>query len=306
MNLIRFCRHEEIDKTKWDECIKNANNSLIYGYSWYLDIAAPAWNAIILGDYHAVMPLPTVKKFYTVAYQPFFTQQLGIFISAGYELQAGITEFFQTIPEDYKYINVCLNEKNDSGAKVNFELKRRNNYLLYLHQSYEQLFKGFSDQNRRNIIKSKKNDITVSDTNHEHVVKFYMDNKGDDTSKVNVTDYDRLNNILDEANKRGHVICKQVKDQTGNCIACVALYVHQNRIIYQIGTSNNIGRDLRAMHFLFDRLINEYSEQNMVLDFEGSDIEGVGRFFSGFGALLVPYHRLIANRLPWPINLLKK
>jgi hypothetical protein len=306
LNLIRFCKHEEIDKTKWDECIKNANNSLIYGYSWYLDIAAPAWNAIVLGDYHAVMPLPTVKKYFTVAYQPFFTQQLGIFISAGYELQAGITEFFQTIPEDYKYINVCLNEKNDSGAKVNFELKRRNNYLLYLHQSYEQLFKGFSDHNRRNINKSKKNNLTVSDTNHEHVVKFYIDNKGDDTSKVSIVDYERLNNLLDEANKRGYIICKQVKDETGNSIACVALYVHQNRIIYQIGTSNNTGRDLRAMHFLFDRLINEYSEQNMVLDFEGSDIEGIGRFFSGFGALLVPYHRLIANRLPWPINLLKK
>jgi hypothetical protein len=77
-------------------------------------------------------------------------------------------------------------------------------------------------------------------------------------------------------------------------------------MIYQIGASNNVGRDLRAMYFLFDRLIDEYSEQSIVLDFEGSDIEGVGRFFSGFGALLVPYHRLIANRLPWPINLLKK
>ncbi len=304
--MIRFYKHEEIDKFKWDECIKNANNSLIYGYSWYLDIASPSWNAVILGDYHAVMPLPTVKKIFTMAYQPFFTQQLGIFISAGYELQAGITEFFQTIPADYKYINVCLNEKNDSGAKVNFELKRRNNYLLYLHQSYEQLFKGFSDHNRRNVNKSKKNDLTISDTTHESVVKFYIENKGNDTAKVSIEDYDRLNKLLDEACKRGFVTCKQVKDETGNCVACAAFYIHQNRLIYQIGTSNDEGRDLRAMYFLFDRLISEYSEQNMVLDFEGSDIEGVGRFFSGFGALLVPYHRLIANRLPWPFNLLKK
>ena len=157
-----------------------------------------------------------------MAYQPFFTQQLGIFISAGYELQAGITEFFQTIPADYKYINVCLNEKNDSGAKVNFELKRRNNYLLYLHQSYEQLFKGFSDHNRRNVNKSKKNDLTISDTTHESVVKFYIENKGNDTAKVSVEDYDRLNKLLDVAHKRGFVTCKQVKDETGNCVACAA------------------------------------------------------------------------------------
>ncbi len=306
MNLIRFFKHEEIDKTKWDDCIKNANNSLIYGYSWYLDIAAPAWNALVLGDYHAVMPLPTLQKFYTIAYQPFFTQQLGIFIGAGYELQAGITEFFEAIPQDYRYINICLNEKNDSGAKLNFQLKRRNNYLLYLHQTYEQLFKGFSDHNKRNINKSKKNNLTVSETNHEQVVKFYVENKANDTEKVSIEDYNRLNKLLDEANKRKLLICKQVKDNEGNCLACVALYVHQNRMIYQIGTSNNVGRDLRAMYFLFDRLIDEYSEQSIVLDFEGSDIEGVGRFFSGFGALLVPYHRLIANRLPWPINLLKK
>lgn len=306
MNLIRFRKHEEIDKAKWDECIKNANNGLIYGYSWYLDIAAPAWNAVILGDYHAVMPLPTVKKFFTVAYQPFFTQQLGIFIGAGYELQAGIIEFFQAIPSDYKYINICLNEKNDSGAKINFELKRRNNYLLYLHQPYEQLYKGFSEHNKRNVNKSKKNDLAFKDTTPEHVVDYYIKNKGADTEKVGLEDYNRQRNLFAEATKRGYVICKQVIDENGECIACAGFYVHQNRIIYQIGTSNNLGRDLRAMYFLFDRLIAEYSEKNMVLDFEGSDIEGVSRFFSGFGALLVPYHRLIANRLPWPINLLKK
>ncbi|MFN3446808.1 MAG: hypothetical protein ACK44D_13810 [Bacteroidia bacterium] len=305
--MIRFCKHEEIDKLKWDACIKDANNSLIYGYSWYLDIAAPSWNAIILGDYDAVMPIPTVKKIFTVAYQPFFTQQLGIFIKAGYELSAGISEFISTIPKEYKYINICLNEKNDTGAKLNFELKKRSNYLLYLHQSYEQLFKGFSEHNRRYINKSKKNNLTISDTTYEHVVQFYIKNKGTDTDKVSLDDYERLKNLLGEAKQRGFVICKQVKDETGNCIACAVFYVHQKRIIYQIGTSNNVGRDLRAMYFLFDRLIHEYSEQNnLVLDFEGSDIDGVGRFFSGFGALMVPYHRLIANRLPWPINLLKK
>lgn len=305
--MIRFCKHKEIDKLKWDACIKDANNSLIYGYSWYLDIAAPSWNAIILGDYDAVMPLPTVKKIFTVAYQPFFTQQLGIFIKAGYEQSAGISEFIATIPKEYKYINICLNEKNDTGAKLNFELKKRSNYLLYLHQSYEQLFKGFSEHNRRYINKSKKNNLTISDTTYEQVVQFYIKNKGTDTDKVSLEDYERLKKLLGEAKQRGFVICKQVKDETGYCIACAVFYVHQKRIIYQIGTSNNVGRDLRAMYFLFDRLIHEYSEQNnLVLDFEGSDIDGVGRFFSGFGALMVPYHRLIANRLPWPINLLKK
>ncbi|WP_315816464.1 hypothetical protein [Paraflavitalea speifideaquila] len=47
---------------KWDRCIADAPNGLIYGYSFYLDKMADNWDGLVLNNYEAVMPLPWKKK----------------------------------------------------------------------------------------------------------------------------------------------------------------------------------------------------------------------------------------------------
>ena len=42
-----------------------------------------------------------------------------------------------------------------------------------------------------------------------------------------------------------------------------------------------------------------------IIDFEGSSIPGLKRFYSGFGAKDEPFHMHVENQLPFPINLLK-
>ena len=77
---IRDVLHKEIDFIKWDNCISNAPNGLIYGYSYYLDHMASQWDALVLNDYEAVMPLTWNRKYgIHYLYQPFLTAQLGVF-----------------------------------------------------------------------------------------------------------------------------------------------------------------------------------------------------------------------------------
>ena len=47
---IQYLSHEQIDKAKWDQCIDNASNGLIYAYSFYLDTMADNWDALVLND----------------------------------------------------------------------------------------------------------------------------------------------------------------------------------------------------------------------------------------------------------------
>jgi len=71
---IKHLQQKEIDKIKWDACISNAANGLIYGYSFYLDTMARHWDALVLNDYEAVMPLTWNKKYgFYYLYQPAFT-----------------------------------------------------------------------------------------------------------------------------------------------------------------------------------------------------------------------------------------
>ena len=78
---IRYVKYADIDKSLWDKAIEKASNGLPYAYSWYLDVMAGRWDALIAGDYLYIMPLPYNKKLLGVrqVYQPHFTQQLGVF-----------------------------------------------------------------------------------------------------------------------------------------------------------------------------------------------------------------------------------
>ncbi len=78
--VIKYLKHKDIDKNKWDECINEAPNGLIYGMSWYLDRVCPGWDALVSDDYEAVMPLPWKQKMgLKYVYHPLFAQQLGVF-----------------------------------------------------------------------------------------------------------------------------------------------------------------------------------------------------------------------------------
>ena len=79
-NQIKYLQHKEIDKSKWDACISRAPNGLIYPYSFYLDAMAKHWDALVLKDYEAVMPLTWNRKYgFYYLYQPAFTASLGVF-----------------------------------------------------------------------------------------------------------------------------------------------------------------------------------------------------------------------------------
>ena len=52
-----------------------------------------------------------------------------------------------------------------------------------------------------------------------------------------------------------------------------------------------------AMAFLIDSFIKEHAEQHLVLDFEGSMIPGVARFYESFGGQKHRYFQLIKNNV---------
>jgi hypothetical protein len=66
------------------------------------------------------------------------------------------------------------------------------------------------------------------------------------------------------------------------------------------------GKTIGASHALIDAFIKDHAHQNLILDFEGSDIRNLAFFYEGFGATLETYPGVKINKLPWYIRLLKK
>jgi len=65
------------------------------------------------------------------------------------------------------------------------------------------------------------------------------------------------------------------------------------------------GRTLGASHALVDAFIKDQAGQDLLLDFEGSDIRNLAFFYSSFGATEEKYPAIKLNRLPWYIRWMK-
>ena len=59
---IYYLKNKDIDLDKWNECIKNSFNGIVYAYSWYLDIVNEEWEALVDENYTRVMPLTFANK----------------------------------------------------------------------------------------------------------------------------------------------------------------------------------------------------------------------------------------------------
>jgi hypothetical protein len=92
-----------------------------------------------------------------------------------------------------------------------------------------------------------------------------------------------------------------------NTLCAAAFFIFAGkRVTYLNAVSNEQGKTTNAMHKIIDQFIQENAGRKLTLDFEGSIIEGIARFYKGFGAQLEQYYCLKSNRLPLPLRWFKK
>ena len=295
MQIIHL-RNKTIDYDRWDACIAGSNNHLTYGYSWYLDIVSPEWEALVSKDYEYIMPLP-VKSRYGIPYlvQPVLTQQLGIFSNKDIDEHI-VEEFIKQIP--YFSYELNLNENNFYSKALIFP-----NFILNLIQPYDQLKSGYSKNTHRNIDKASKSNLTIRPVlNVDDFLAFYFS-------------FDRFflspkQPVLEKLIKKGitenALTLYGVYSEKEEMIAALCILQSADRITYLLPVSNPEGKDSSAMFLLIDYLIRKEAGHAKLLDFEGSRIEGVARLYRGFGAKYHPYYILKKFRPSFIIDKLSR
>jgi hypothetical protein len=299
---IQYLTNQQIDKTKWDHCIDNAGNGLIYAYSWYLDIMSKHWDALVLNDYETVMPLTWNKKYRIhYLYQPFLTAQLGVFGKRVTDKICG--DFIQSIPSKFRYIDISLNSGHISGAPSGYSLLRLN-HLLDLNKPYEQLYNNYRENIQRNIKKAMQAGCkTEKGFNSKRVIELavqQMKGHSKETTE-NVNRFCQLYHLLEPQQK---AITYGISMQNELLASCVFFFSH-NRAYYILVGNHPNGKTIGASHMLIDSFIKDHAGKDMLLDFEGSDIPGLASFYQSFGADKIAYPQLRLNRLPFFLRWLK-
>lgn len=285
--MIKLFENKQIDKQKWDNCLEQSECAKIYAYSWYLDIVSPNWKALIQDDYKAVFPLP-IKKRLGISYisQPLFTQQLGIFSS---ECGKNFEEFLSQIPKKIWLRSLQVhNDLTSSTTKDNFELD--------ISADIEKIREKYSQNTKRNIKKAREQQLIIKACSNQSLIQLFKSNKGKEVKEMNEESYSILSNLLDKIQEKKKGNCYGIfKD--GELISSAFFSNCFKRSIYLFAASNTYAKKIGANHLLIDTYIEKYKQDSLILDFEGSMIPSLARFYASFGAAKKPYY--IIKRKVW-------
>lgn len=293
---IQYVHRRGVEEERWNRTIAASRAETVYPYTWYLDRAAVQWSALITEDYRYLMPLVWKRKWgIPFIYQPFYTQQLGIFSEEVVDPLI-VSHFLDRIPSRFRYAQFNFNAQNLVGEGSGRTVTDRMNYVLPMKDGYERLRAGYSTNAQRNLKKVEEVQTSLTtDISCDELVAF---KRKHDVMNRSDRQYVWLTGLLEGLMKReaGKIYAVGRGDEL-NAGAFFAF--SERRAIYLLSVSSEEGKEQRSMFRIVDRFIRDHAESELILDFEGSNIPSVARFFSGFGARTETYQRVGLRKFPF-------
>jgi len=294
MRKIKFLCNKEINRIKWDDCIQSSVNSKIYAFSWYLDIVSDTWDCLVYGNYDLVFPIVVKKNIlFNKITHPLFCQQLGPFSSSSSLLKdpkiyADIITF---LDKNYKNFEFAINHDCAQMFKARIESKHANikyvdriNLELNLSKDYRVIFNNYSNNTKRHLKKNQDCNFSIRLMNDldtfMNILKQYVGDK----ANLKSNHYSVIRDLISISLDQGLGYLSALYNHKKEVLAISFILTHQNRDILLFNASTKL-IEFNAMTVLVDDYIQKECLKNKVLDFEGSNIPGVKRFYKGFGAL---------------------
>ncbi|MEP7317583.1 MAG: hypothetical protein ABI921_02545 [Panacibacter sp.] len=298
--VIEIIPSHNIDKIKWDACIGNSSNALIYATADYLDNMTDNWHGIVLNDYDCVMPVPWRKKLgIRYSYDVAFIQQLGWFskdqTTDGSLLLKALFEFV-------KYGDYTFNFNNKlPGENI---VTCHHNYILDLSPGYENIEKKFSADVRTNTRNAQKNNFEYTSCDLLQPVDLFIDLYQSKLKHISEDDYSKFKSLTIVLAKKGKVFARNVLSQSGELLSAILVFKESGRLYNIMNSTTVAGKKRDANYFLLTQLWKEFAGQDFTFDFEGSDVAGIQKFYKKFGAELQPYSRIYFNKLSFPLSMM--
>lgn len=267
-----FLKRNQINDFLWNKTVESSSNPRIYALTWYLDSVCDEWWGITNKHYEWVFPVPISKKWGIIPWiaQPPFCQQLGCFSRSEIDLKLIIKKL-----KFYPKILLNLHSKN----KVNFANVKKNS-LLKLDIPYERIYKNYSDLRKRELKKIQSYNYSLQlNENIENGLNFWLEEwkkkkfYQEKWCKI-------LNRLIFNALNSNRLHFLSVYDD--NKIIGVSLFlIDFQRIIYLGGTFTQKGVNT----LMFDFTIRQFASKVKYLDFEGSNISTIQKFYESWGNL---------------------
>jgi hypothetical protein len=298
---LKLTERANLDMRRYDSIIEASRQSVLYASSEYLDIVCKKkWSCLVSDDYEMVMPVMN----YSIAgmkgiFQPMLCQQLGVY-AKNILTATDLAEIEFDFPLHSYRLHVhdyCKNIFPDtakSNTRINYELK--------LEADYPTVKSAYSENTLRNIKKAERAGCEVVEV---HDVALLLSMKQTHSKhKIKPGLIHLIKQLCNDCLLRNTIQIVAVFNQQKQPLAICAFIFFKSRVYYLFASSSDEGKKLGAAHFLIESFIKKHSGKKLTLDFEGSMIEGVARFYKGFGAQPKPYYELSKGHI-WKQSIIR-
>lgn len=310
---------DEIDIDLWNRCINDARFSCLYACSWYLDIVAYDWKGIVIengNEYTHVMPVPIKNKLtFTIVYQPFYCQYLGIFSKS--EITAEITDLFlQVFTRNFWYISaynfhpalypvLC---KTDFSC---YQLMKNTFKTHWIYFSTADSSLNYNHDRKFNLKKAQKYGWEVSSSkNLDFLIQLFDKYQSVNFKNgIHPNSFQWLRQLATGLFKHDAATlwyaCKNGEVNAGILVA-----QFKNIHYYLFNSSDLKGRKGNARTWLLDNYFKLSCKTGMIFDFESPEHPQISAHYQSYGAKPMPFISVRKNGLPkwikwlqeWRIN----
>lgn len=305
LQQIQILDAAQINPEKWDDCLAKSSNELIYAHYHYLSLLCDNWAGLIIGDYETILPLPWRKKFgIKYFYAPPFIQQLGCFGN----LSVLPTKSIWTAINNFaKYGDLFLNFAN-AFLLEGIEFTQKKNFVLNLNEIYPNIYKNYHSDLVKNLAKANKQPLLYSeDLPIESAIQLFKTNYEDRFPEYSNRDFFQFQQVCIKFSILNKCITRTIFSESNKEVLATAILFRSEKRIYLImNATNPKGRLIAANHYLIDQIIQEFSEEEILLDFEGSETKDIQSFYENFLPKNQPYFHIKINQLPFLVNLIRK
>ncbi|WP_157491727.1 hypothetical protein [Flammeovirga sp. SJP92] len=310
---VALIKRKELNTKLWDDCIDTSPQSLLFAYSWYLDLVTQDWwGAVIEHDnqYVWVMPFPIDKKInFKFIRMPLFTPELGYFSTLpepSFFLKDALKLIKEKVPYCIDYIG------NSSGKYPDFQWGE--DLSINLSNGYEHIISKFSKTKRKNVRQSmKRNNTPIMDQNIDGFLQLL---RRFTLPKIGITNDQQISIMLEELLtvliKKKRLRIYSIYGENQEIEASSIFVQHNSRWQYFLNTADTYEKNKHGRLLIFNQFLKEESEKPLFLHL-GAYIQTpqstetyeqeVRKHFEQLTQERVQIPYTYWNHLPWYINI---
>jgi len=270
-------------KRKYEQEVASRSEFGFFEQLWVQDALHVNWCYLQNNTGELLLRLPFSRKFGAKAYlQPLFMRELCLLQQAQ---KKEVLNFLRR--KGLLHLNLAgsLLEASNKGVYQ----------ILKWKQGIEEIRSGYSD-NLKRVLK-KTTSLQLESINYQAFQAFFVTQKGENLGNLNAAAWQRLSHLFAVAQEKDAAICYGAFEQ-GSLVAVALFFNWNNKLYFMKGTLNAEGKEIGALVFILDAVLEKSTTTHHSLDFIGSNQESIAQFYRKFGAKDA-YYQVVKGLLPF-------